>query len=365
MSHVAARTALNAICPYFTMFPLEFPLRVLRRARRGEWVLDPFAGRGTTTYAARLLGLPSVAIDSSPVATALTEAKLADVAPADVVRAASRILARSKDVPVPEGPFWRLAYAPDVLQRLCQLRQSLLRDCRSDARKALRGIVLGALHGPVNKGAKTYFSNQCPRTYAPKPRYATTFWRARGLRPPSVDVLEIIQRRAGWYYESQPPADGYVIRADSRLPETFKDLRGTNPRWIITSPPYYGMKTYIPDQWLRNWFLGGPSEVEYSNSRQLEHRTPQGFAEDLRKVWRNLATVAAEEARMVVRFGGITDRKADPLDIARASFVGSGWRITRTQDAGSADHGQRQALLFAPRQASARSEFDIWLARTD
>ena len=51
--------ALNAICPYFTMFPLTFPLAVRhRRARCGEWVLDPFCGRGTTNYAARLVGLP-------------------------------------------------------------------------------------------------------------------------------------------------------------------------------------------------------------------------------------------------------------------------------------------------------------------
>jgi hypothetical protein len=229
----------------------------------------------------------------------------------------------------------------------------------------LRGIVLGALHGPVNKGAKTYFSNQCPRTYAPKPRYATTFWQARGLEPPNVDVLSIIARRASWYYERQPPADGYVLRADSRLAETFEALGGTRPSWIITSPPYYGMKTYIPDQWLRNWFLGGPSHVEYSNSRQLEHRNPQVFADDLRKVWRNVSAVASPEARMVVRFGGISDRKADPLEIARASFVGSGWRVTQVRDAGSADQGRRQALLFAPRQASARSEYDIWLTRDE
>ena len=71
-------SALNGVCPYFTMFPLVFPLRILERyASRGEWVLDPFSGRGTTNYAARLLGLPSVGIDSSPVASALTQAKMA------------------------------------------------------------------------------------------------------------------------------------------------------------------------------------------------------------------------------------------------------------------------------------------------
>ena len=67
-------TALNAICPYFTMFPLEFPYRILDRyARQGDAVLDPFAGRGTTLYAARLLGLNAFGIDSNPVAVAISE----------------------------------------------------------------------------------------------------------------------------------------------------------------------------------------------------------------------------------------------------------------------------------------------------
>ena len=26
---------------------------------------------------------------------------------------------------------------------------------------------------------------------------------------------------------------------------------------VITSPPYLGMRTYLPDQWLRYWALGG------------------------------------------------------------------------------------------------------------
>src|SRR5687768_1933571 len=41
------RHRLNALCPYFTMFPLDFPLRALGRAKPGDRVLDPFCGRGT------------------------------------------------------------------------------------------------------------------------------------------------------------------------------------------------------------------------------------------------------------------------------------------------------------------------------
>ena len=54
-SQPLAWAALNAVCPYYTMYPLDFPLGVLKkRSSSEEWVLDPFCGRGTTNFAARL-----------------------------------------------------------------------------------------------------------------------------------------------------------------------------------------------------------------------------------------------------------------------------------------------------------------------
>jgi DNA modification methylase len=64
--------AFNAICPYYTMFPLEFPLRLLKKHKAiSPTVFDPFCGRGTTIYAARKLGLRSYGIDTSPIAAAI------------------------------------------------------------------------------------------------------------------------------------------------------------------------------------------------------------------------------------------------------------------------------------------------------
>ena len=72
------------------MYPLDFPLRILTKtARPKEWVLDPFCGRGTTNFAARLLGLPSIGVDSSPIAVAIATAKLVRVSAAAVVKAAT------------------------------------------------------------------------------------------------------------------------------------------------------------------------------------------------------------------------------------------------------------------------------------
>src|SRR5579883_944248 len=93
------RLALNGICPYFTMFPLDFPYTILsQHAQLGEWVLDPFCGRGTTNYASRLLGLPSIGIDSNPVAASLSAAKLANTTPAFILQAMQHIL---DEVPEP------------------------------------------------------------------------------------------------------------------------------------------------------------------------------------------------------------------------------------------------------------------------
>ena len=362
MSAVPANTELNAICPYFTMFPLEFPLRVLSaRAKSGDLVLDPFSGRGTTCYASRLRGLSSIGIDSSPVAVALTHAKVANASPFAIVTCAETLLEQI-DTPVscPDGEFWDWAFHPSVLEQLCRLRQALTKDCRSHVRKALRAVLLGGLHGPQTKSDPSYFSNQCQRTYAPKPNYAVSFWKSRGTKPPYVNVIDLIKRRAQRYYSKPPRADGIVIKGDSRESATFESIQGRDVSWVVTSPPYYGLRTYIPDQWLRNWFVGGSSEVDYSNQHQLSHSSPETFSADLERVWNNVAAISRTGANMVIRFGGIPDRKADPVCIIKKSLRDTAWRITTMKSAGTASSGRRQAMQFATTQNVARTEYDVW-----
>ena len=355
-------TALNGICPYFTMFPLDFPLNILkRRARNGDVVLDPFCGRGTTNFAARLVGLRSLGVDSSPVAAAITASKLATTTVDDILAEARRILTEREARNIPTSEFWQWAFHPTVLDALCRFREAFLEDCTTSARIALRGIVLGALHGPKQKTFPSYFSNQCPRTYAPKPAYATRFWQGRGLVPEPIDVLAVIERRAKRYYGTSSEITGAVRLADSReacalQPET-PEIRFD---WVITSPPYYGMRTYIPDQWLRSWFVGGPDAVDYSNRDQVVHSSPENFAADLRQVWRNAENVCAEDAKMVIRFGGITDRRANPLDLIKSSLSDSGWRITTIKEAGSATEGKRQADAFLRTKSKPMVEYDVW-----
>lgn len=260
---------------------------------------------------------------------------------------------------IPNGEFWSRAYHPDVLRSLCSLRAGLLERRSSMTRRALRAIVLGALHGPLQKTFPSYFSNQCPRTYAPKPAYAIRYWRKHRMMPPNLDVLAIIQRRADRYYNGNlPEGSGDVILGDSRDPAAFA---ASGPfQWVITSPPYYGLRTYLQDQWLRNWFLGGPDTVDYSTPGQLSHSSAESFADQLRQVWENAAGVCRDGATLVIRFGGISDRNADPREVLAQSLHRTAWRLTRVNNAGHARHGRRQADAFLPVLSRPSTEHDFW-----
>lgn len=357
--------ALNAVCPYYTMYPLDFPLRVLKeQGQRGDWVIDPFCGRGTTNFAARLLKMPSLGVDSSPVAAALAKAKLASAEPGRVLASAQTILKAASDPTlVPTGEFWKLAYHEKTLIQLCQLREAILTDCSSQARILLRAIILGALHGPRPKGNPSYFSNQSPRTFAPKPAYAVKFWTRHGMVPSDVDVVAIIKARAVRYLAEAPPkVEGMVQLSDSREADTFKDV--PEARFVVTSPPYFGMRTYLPDQWLRLWFLGGPDYVEYRHPHgQLAHTSAKHFANEMSRVWTNVAMRSTNNARLIIRYGGIHDREAEPMEVLKASLVDSGWKMVTAKAVPDSDTGRRQVRQFQAEPKRAITEYDVYCHR--
>jgi len=366
MSHDPGH-ALNAICPYFTMFPLEFPHGILRYAPKDAVVLDPFCGRGTTNYAARFLKRASYGIDSSPIAVSIAKAKLASARSDDVLKLARQILrneAGAKPV-VPQGEFWQHAFHPQTLRQVCLLRAALA-TLRSDAANLLRGVVLGCLHGPLTRdpALASYFSNQMPRTFASKPAYSVRYWRERKLAPRHVDVMGPIRKKLGRIYRDGEMLDrqqGCVVHGDSTKASAYKNLPDSISH-VVTSPPYYGLVTYVQDQWLRNWFLGGPETIEYRNSAQVSHRSPEAFTRDLAKVWNHCGVRLNASGKMVIRFGSIASRECDAEDILRASLDASDhhWRITRVDNVGTASSGKRQAhAMGASSEAATEHDFTV------
>jgi hypothetical protein len=343
--------AFNAICPYYTMFPLEFPLRLLKKHKADSpTVFDPFCGRGTTIYAARKLGLRSYGLDTSPIAAAIAQAKLAS-ADIETVISLAETLIRKAPSHVPANAFFREAFSQKTLVQVCSLREGLLNQkVITDESAILCAAALGCLHGPLPVGAGTpsYFSNQMPRTFSSKPDYSVRYWKERDMKAPDVSVIDVLRKKLERITDlnSESPSRLHYVRClDARKAMSFAKIDG--PLVAVTSPPYYGMRTYVQDQWLRMWFLGGEAEVDYENHNQLSHSGHESFISDLAKVWKTLGKRAQGEGHLYVRFGSIPSAKSDPRKIVKESLEEAGyWKLVSVRNANTSNHGKRQAAYM-------------------
>lgn len=351
---------LNAACPYYTMFPLDFPLKCLSQASENDVVLDPFCGRGTTIYAARLKRMKAYGVDSNPVAVAIAKAKLAYANVDEITNLCEYILKEyDVSVKVPEGEFWDLCFYKKNLKEICQIREYLVNSKETDTTVLLRAIMMGILHGPQLKNTKSYLSNQMPRTYATKPSSAIKYWKSRNLVPCEVDIQEIVRKKAILCLRDIPSrTKGLIMLSDSRKLKLNKRIKAD---WVITSPPYYGMRSYVPDQWLRYWFIGGPEEVVYSLPENIKHSSLESFTCDLTSVWNSVATYSRPNAKLIIRFGVLPSSNINAIEVMKSSLKSSSanWRIYSIKNAGKPDPYRRQANQFTDTGVSI-DEIDVY-----
>lgn len=139
-----------------------------------------------------------------------------------------------------------------------------------------------------------------------------------------------------------PKVFGDVVLGDSRDKATLPTQVKFD--YIVTSPPYLGMDTYVPDQWLRQWFLGGKDDVEYSREHQVGRSCVEAFSCELAKVWRNVAAACRPGAAMASDSAAYQASRR----IVRQSF----WR--RSQHRARPGEGKRPGALVTPRMGTDR-----------
>jgi len=184
------------------------------------------------------------------------------------------------------------------------------------------------------------------------------------MHPKKVDVESVVGIRAERFYANRlAKISSIVLQRDSRI--DFQSICPGPIGVVVTSPPYYGMRTYGQDQWLRNWFLGGPAEINYAHPRaQMSHQSVEAFTYQLRKVWKNASRHATSNALLVCRFGAINDRDIDPVATIKNSLDQSGWKLSTIRSADNANNGRRQAAQFGVGGSMRpRTEFDFYARR--
>lgn len=306
--------------PYYAMFPLDFAFEVVNKySRSGDFIIDPFAGRGSSIYAGSILGRTSLGIEINPVGWLYGSVKLN---PADKEEVENRLLEiYSKrnyySRTVERMPlFYRMCYCDEVLKLLLSARANL--DWRNNNIDAtLMSILVLYLHGKLGEG----LSNQMRMTKSMGMNYSISWWKKNKMkRPPQINPLEFIFKKIDWRYKKGKPEtiESHILFGDStiQLNDIATMAINTNTKFslLFTSPPYCNVTDYHNDQWLRLWLLGGPEIPEYNNEKYKGRFSAKPEYYDLLdSVFGQCVNMMAEQSTIYVR----TDQRDYTFEITK------------------------------------------------
>jgi len=339
-----------AVGPYYAMFPNEFAFDVVFRfTETGDWVLDPFAGRFSSIYAATSQQRNGIGIEINPVGWVYGQVKLHPAPQEDVEDRLKEISQRARFFGVRSRQklpdFFSHCYAPRVLSFLLAARHDL--DWEKDPVDiTLMSLILIALHAKLGSG----LSNQMRQSKAMAPDYSVRWWTEREMVPPNLDPLEFMQQKIEWRYKQGRPEEtreSLAILADctTELEQIILTVeKGEQPRFklLLTSPPYYNITHYHYDQWIRYWMLGGPNSPSKAKDKHRgRFSSKAAYQKLLDSVFEQVARIMADNAIIYVR----TDKRPFTLETTRNVLMKhfSDWEMEETDQPFD---GQTQTALF-------------------
>ena len=238
--------SLHYVVPYQACFAPQIPEFFIKIfSEKGDIVLDPFCGRGTTVLEANQQNRIGLGVDVSPLALEIAKSKLKNITYEQVKERLSQI-DFSKEILDGYNDFKDI-YHPKTYSQIVNLKEQLT-DSAVD--NLIRSIIFGRLHGHSHGFFSVWTFNVISFS---KDRIKKQSEK-RGLKPDFRDVVPRILKKAKTVLEhpviEQPKSK--LFKSDSRnLP-----IESNSVDLIVTSPPFLDVINYIDDNWLRFWFLG-------------------------------------------------------------------------------------------------------------
>ena len=249
-----AMHSLHYVLGYYSSFRPELPSHFIQRySRKGDIVLDPFCGRGTTALEANLLGRIAYSSDRNPVASLVTSSKTLPVGLDEVVLRLNEI-DFSRPVDLSEYQSGLAAfYHPNTFRELVHLK-NFLRAKPDRVNRFIELLALSRLHGHTAGYLSTYTAPQ--RALSPSRQLQLNLRRRE--KPEYRAVVPRIIRRAAQVLQDgfsrdffQAASKNVVNTSDSRQ---LSYLGSQAVDLILTAPPLPESFCYEREQWLEYWF---------------------------------------------------------------------------------------------------------------
>ena len=245
---------IHYMCSYMAMFPPELPHYFIERfTKKGDRVLDPFSGRGTTAVQAASQARYGIGNDLNPLSIALTRGKISNPDIQDVLL---RLDELESNYDASEWKYFsgapnkiRMIFHIKTLRQLMYLKKEL--DWSKEGVDSfIVAILMGAMHGQ----SKGFLSLPMPNTFSMGWGYIKKYKKEKNLQCPDRDCFEVLRERVKrMLAKGILPGSGETIYGDVR--DLSHKIEHDSIQLLFTSPPYLKVIKYGLYNWIRLWFL--------------------------------------------------------------------------------------------------------------
>lgn len=277
-----------------------------RLTAKGDRVLDPFMGRGTTLIEAALLERVPNGCDVNPLSKILIEPRFKCPSLDEVCEALTEIdLNYGGEIDEELLVF----YHEQTLRDLMALRELFLADNSNPVLKWLQMIATNRLSGH----SPGFFS-----VYSMPPNQAVSVKSQRKINerrdqiPPVRDVKKILLKKSktllGKVLQDEKSKLIKAGKGVKLLTQSADDLTGVDDasvQLVVTSPPFLDVIDYKKDNWLRCWFNG----IDASEVPIWQLRKTEDWQKAMGKVFRELMRVLKPGGHVAFEVGEVRGGK--------------------------------------------------------
>lgn len=277
---------------YRACFKAQLPAFFIQRlTSAGDWVYDPFMGRGTTLVEANLHRRKPAGNDINPLSVLLTRPRLRPVSIKCIGNVLNEIDWRDGQI---DEPDLLAFYSERTLVQILALRKWLLKcapleETPDPAADWVRMVALNRLTGHSPGFFSVY---TLPPNQAVSVQSQIRINEKRGQTPPDRDVAKIILKKTQSLLSDGTPPPASEFKFSTTSAERTRDIPTGSISLVVTSPPFLDIVQYRDDNWLRCWFAG----IDAGGVAIAHHRTEAG--------WRSMVRNVLCELSRVVRPGG-------------------------------------------------------------
>ncbi len=285
---------------------------IQRYSKKGDFVYDPFAGRGTTIIEAALSGRNIIANDINPISSILSQGRL--YIP-DMQSLEKRIDKIKKEPVIKEEHQLSMFYHKDTFHEILQLRQWLKKRRKEkkedDLDRWIRMVATNRLTGhspgffsvytlPPNQAVTRDRQKKINLNRKQKPEYRSTkdliLKKSRSLIK-DINVIQLNHLRSAAH-------NSIFLNKDAGNTKTIKN---NSVQLTITSPPFLDVVQYSKDNWLRCWF----NDLDTKSIEQniTMSKTIEGWVKVMQKVFNELFRITKPGGVLAFEVGEVRKGK--------------------------------------------------------